>query len=148
MRLDPVFLVAPEPEGPAPSTVSRRMFVGALASSFGLGALLGYTATGREGEASPPPREPSTELRWALQLQEGPLEELVAGHRSFLIVFADTEDPRLLAGIERLALAVLEADPSVRDPRPDLASALASEIASRPVARPLAHHVDALRRIR
>jgi hypothetical protein len=148
MHLNAVFLVGPEPERPAPPTVSRRMFVGALASSFGLGALLGAGLGSPAVDAPIPAAPPSKALAWALELQDGPLEGLVRNEMSFRIVVQDEGDPRLLTGVERLLHAVLNRDPTVEENRAALAASLASDIRTLPICSSLTAHVPELLRIR
>jgi hypothetical protein len=149
MRLDPVFLVAPEPDPPRTPGVSRRTFLAGLLGGTGLGALLGATVLRDPVEpATAGLRNDSESLSWALRLQDGALEELLANHATFLLVFAEERDARLVPGIERLVLAVLERDASIRDVAPALASSLATEIESHPVAASLRPYVNQLRRIR
>lgn len=153
MRLDPTFLVAPEPEPaePAPRLVSRRMFAIGVLASAGLGAASGFVLSRRSPPPAPQPpvRGPSPQLLdWALRVQDGPLPQLADNHGPFLMVFADADDPRLLVGVQRLATAVIEDDPAVHESRLTLARSLTIEIEARAVARPLLRFVPALRRIR
>jgi hypothetical protein len=148
MRLDPVFLVAPEPDPPRTPGDSRRTFLAGLLGGTGLGALLGATVLGDPVEPAAGPRNDSESLSWALRLQDGALDELLANHATFLLVFAEERDARLVPGIERLVLAVLERDATIRDVATALASSLATEIESHPVAASLRPYVNQLRRIR
>jgi hypothetical protein len=110
MRLDPVYLVAPE--SPKPLGSSRRTFL-----AFGVGGLLlgggvGYFAgRGSVGAASEEPgvRTGGRHLDWARDLAQGPVEQLCEQVPGFLLELSDAPtDPVLWDGMRRLAGYVIE----------------------------------------
>lgn len=148
MKLEPVYLVAPQ--APKPASATRRAFLAAVGSGFVAGVAMGFglgaLCTPAEPTSPAPPE--SEAVAWALRVQEGPLATLLGHRQSFLIVFGEERDPRLVPGVERLVVAVLEDEPAVAEYRRSLATALASEIAASPIADSLHTYLPRLRRIR
>jgi hypothetical protein len=142
-----VYLVAPEP--PEPPRVSRRSFLRAAGAGLVVGVAAGYGLGALSADGAPEPTAPHSEaVAWGLRVQAGPLATFLDHRQSFLIVFGEERDPRLVPGVERLVMAVLEDDPAVSGHRQSLATALASEIAASPVATSLHTYLPRLRRIR
>jgi hypothetical protein len=100
------------------------------------------------GTADPAPRTDSESLSWALSIQQADLEELLANYATFLLVFAEERDERLIPGLERLVVSVLERQETLRADAPALARSLATEIETNAAAAALRPYVDVLRRIR
>lgn len=117
MKLEPVFLLAPEPEPPAPRGVSRRTLVLAVASALGLGSL--GTLGVQRALLRDTPLDDADEalIRLAERLQDGPIEELVRGRHTFLhVVTGFPMDPmRWRRGLTRLADAVLDVSSPLLD---------------------------------
>jgi hypothetical protein len=111
MKLEPVYLLGPEPKPTtAEKSVSRRQLFGWCAASVGLGLSVGWGVGARSDAATAPVEEPATEsasLRWALEIQGASDEALYAKAMLFLHVIGSTRDERLLPGLERLVGLVL-----------------------------------------
>lgn len=132
MKLEPVYLLAPEPTAappPAPQPTRRAFLVGAAlgcASGLAIGAAatrwLGWVFEAAAAD------EPDERTRWALTLQRGPIADFVADHETFLWLSESLRDPRLEPGIERLARAVIDGDDATRAVRSSLATSLAMTI--------------------
>lgn len=154
MRFEPVF-VAPSGTG-APRGISRRAFVAGVLGSLGFGSVVGARSRDAALTARPSPgaqradAEPALPfLDDCLALVDAPLPELVTGSALYLVVFGATEDPRLVPGLERLAVAVAENHPATAGQRATLAAALTAEISARPAAREaLADLLPRLRSVR
>jgi hypothetical protein len=113
MRIDPVFLVAPEPE--PPSMPTRRAFLlaaGALVVGAGGGGACGYSlgvaARPVEPAADKPVAEPSSgdaELDYWRGVAKGPLDDLFEKGLMFLHVRNTDyqQDQQLWLGVQRLA---------------------------------------------
>jgi hypothetical protein len=155
MKLDPVYLLAPDPAPARPPESSRRRFatgvavglLSGLAAGSGLARLLAPRPAG--ADETDEPTGDDARLRWALDLQQGPLEDLVAGNTDFLLAFTEHPDvrDRLEPGIYRLVIAVLEDDDAVADRRALLAAKLAQSIDSLPPDARLRTHLPFLRRL-
>lgn len=144
-----------------PQRFSRRRLLATTAFAFGLGASAGVgfglwraTPTAAAQPESLPPNaqpiaQPNARLQWALDLQaaDDPTE-LIRQQRAFRIVLADELDPRLVSGLERLVLAVLDGDPRLELPAAAVARSLVADISSYELASSLRHHLPALRRVR
>lgn len=108
MRLDPIYLLAPEPDD-EPTTYSRRSVFAFAALALGLGFAAG-TGLARVLRA---PKAPETtddpELAWAVGLCEGPIGELVAYRHTLLEIGARRPEDvaRIESGLIRLADHVL-----------------------------------------
>lgn len=132
MKLDPVYLVAPEPQRDA-KRFSRRACLGLAALGFGFGAMVGSglrraLASGGTATAI------DAELQWAIELQRGPLERLVRDRGMFLALAGErrSQESDLLVGVQRLARHAL--DESVdRTARAPLARDLVAYLESVPV---------------
>jgi hypothetical protein len=148
MRLNPVFLVGPEPEKPPARDVSRRAFLTGIFGGAALGGGITLAVLRPWGTADPAPRTDSESLSWALSIQQADLEELLANYATFLLVFAEERDERLIPGLERLVVSVLERQETLRADAPALARSLATEIETNAAAAALRPYVDVLRRIR
>jgi hypothetical protein len=107
MRLEPVYLLAPEPRPTPRPPIGRRTLLLATMGSLGLGIVVGWT-----GAALMPAgrRESDTDesLRWALSLQEQSIENLLASVDAFLARVVTYDDPRLVVGVRRLTAVVLD----------------------------------------
>ena len=99
MKLEPVYLLAPEPKKTV-SGVSRR----AVLLSGALGMAIGFGIS-RAVDSPPPVRsaEEAAILEWALEVQSGDDRRLADECMSFLSIAASHRDPRLQVGITRLA---------------------------------------------
>jgi hypothetical protein len=148
MKLDPVYLVAPEPQRDA-KRFSRRACLGLAALGFGFGALLGSglrraLATGGTATTI------DAELQWALALQRGPLERLVRDRVTFLAIVDEhaAELDRFEAGLSRLVEAVLRGEVDATSRRL-AAEELSSWLEGRQALLPaeLVTHVAELRRL-
>lgn len=149
MRLEPVFLVAPEPERPSDPLIPRRRFIAAVTGAGLLGLATGALWSWR------PDHEPEGDgaatddrLAWALDLQAGPLVELIRHRLAFIWVVESRPDARLVEGLRRLSVAVLEDDPALRGDRLDFAAELARTIAGFEHARSLDRLLGPLQRLR
>src|SRR5690606_25348362 len=87
-------------------------------------------------------------LAWALDLQAGPLDELIRHRLAFIWVVESRPDARLVEGLRRLAVAVLEDDPALRGDRLEFAPELARTIAGFEHARSLDPLLGPLQRLR
>jgi hypothetical protein len=117
MKLEPVYLVAPEP---APPSVSRRAFLWTAVLGPLVGGSAGFLAgyvTGRPAAPSAGPEaEPLTvpadfdvRLTWALRLLEADDETFLAQAVGFLSVAnRHADDPRIRDGLGRLARILVE----------------------------------------
>ena len=103
MRLDPVYLVAPEPEKPA-LRLSRRAALGLAALAFAGGIAAGRWSIPARAEETTPPRGDDPELAWVRAVCDGPLDELVARrHALFGTALGRPEATASIAvGVERL----------------------------------------------
>jgi hypothetical protein len=156
MKLDPIYIVAPDPLPVRPPPVSRRRFVtgwalgliSGLAAGTGVAMLRRHPHAG-SGEETTGPGDEDARLRWAFDLQQGPIDELVADNTDFLLVFTEriSVRDRLEPGIYRLVVAVLEDDPAVSRQRPLLAAKLAQSIEALPPDARLRSHLPFLRRL-
>ncbi|MBI5850636.1 MAG: hypothetical protein HZB39_06285 [Planctomycetes bacterium] len=129
VELKPVYLVQPEPEA---RTFSRRTLVLGLAAAALGGAAVGSVTTGAVlGWKRSPALD--AQVQWAIDLQEGPIDELRARHLDFLAIVAGfpSHASLLRSGLRRLGHAV--DDPNLPD----------SE--SRALAQALRTAIDALR---
>lgn len=113
MRLDPVFLVAPEPEPPRPR-FSRRQLFAAAAGAFGVGWAFGLGLRhALDASATAPadiPPEDAPWIAWAEELQVGPSTELLRNRSQFLVVFTLGRHAaeRLAPGVQLLASSLLQ----------------------------------------
>lgn len=147
MRLDPVYLVAPEPKPPRIPTRRAFLFVGAaFAAGTALGGACGYAAgsvadarpaggepDGHEADPALPPPSGDTELDELRRLATvAPIEELIARWQPFLGLLGDTypDDATLWRGAQRIGEHVLST-PSL-DRRRTIALWLAQVIAQGP----------------
>jgi hypothetical protein len=116
MRLEPIYLLGPDPkpEPNPPRTHTRRAVLAGGIVGLLTGTAITVFARGRTDDAQGAARTPpvDTELAWALEVGEGPIERLLERHQHFLLVVwsRGTESPRLWHGAERMILAVLEHD--------------------------------------
>ncbi|MBI5851357.1 MAG: hypothetical protein HZB39_10090 [Planctomycetes bacterium] len=142
MHLEPVYLVAPQPDAVRPAGIRRRAVAVWVAAGFVAGLTGGagstWLALGRDPDIA------DDTMRWALTVQEGDLEALVAAHEPFLLTFVESGDRALLFGVRRLAKAVLAGEPSVGGLRADLAARVAGVIRHAPDARELAEFLEPL----
>ena len=148
MKLDPVFLVAPEPERRASAVCTRRALAlwSLAAAGLGLGAGA-YLARWRPARAAhEPPLDAS--LAWALDLQSGPLDGLLAAADAFLARAVTFADPRLEPGLRRLGEAVLEDHPLCGPDRLPLARKLAAVLSALPCSEELRTLGERLERLR
>lgn len=127
MRLEPVYLLAPEPEAAPRSSVTRRSLFSAIIGSFAVGALAGgfgarWLVDGHPGERI------DESLSWALRLQEQSIEELLGAADAFLVRYVTFTDSRLEVGIRRLSVAVTEDSIVAMDRRRELAVKLTAVI--------------------
>ena len=107
MRLEPVYLLAPEPRPNPRPPIGRRTLLLAAVGSLGLGIAVGWTgaalmAAGRKQS------DTDESLRWALNLQEQSIEILLVSADAFLARVVTYDDPRLEVGVRRLTAAVLD----------------------------------------
>jgi hypothetical protein len=152
MEFEPVYVAAPCAR--TSRGVSRRAFLTGVLGSLCVGSVVGArsggardTGAARAADAEAEPALPFVED--CVALVDAPLRELVADAPLFLVVSGATQDPRLIAGLERLAEAVIARHPAVAGQRGTLAAALAAEIAARPETRhSLADLLPALRAVR
>jgi hypothetical protein len=131
MRLDPVYLLAPEPE--PPSMPTRRAFLligGAFLGGTVLGGACGYTigvaqGGGEQGAAGAGPGEIEWERSDDADLEElrrlavkAPIGELMEKAVLFLATrsFSYRTDPILFRGIQRLSLEITENPQPAVDP--------------------------------
>ena len=151
MRLDPVYLVAPEPS----KRPTRRAFMltsGTLLAGFSLGGACGYAAGSRAG-ANDAENQQALEPTGDAELDElrelsrnGSIEELLAARfkiRHFVIT-RYPDDPVLWTGIERLARIVLQR-PDCPDRRP-LARGLGTMIEQS--GKPAEHLIELVPRLK
>lgn len=107
MRLEPVYLLAPEPRPNPRPPIGRRTLLLAAVGGLGLGIAVGWT-----GAALVPAgrRDLDTDesLRWALSLQEQSIENLLASADAFLARVVTYDDPRFEVGVQRLTAVVLD----------------------------------------
>lgn len=138
MRLDPVFLVSPEPEKEPVRGFSRRAFYAAVMTALCLGAAAGRTLGVFLRSSNPETSvEEDATLRWALEAQRGDLATLVQGHEAFLMTFVVNGDARLQTGVRRIAEAVIADDPCVRAQRARVAERVLGVLRSSPGAEAL-----------
>ncbi|MCC6782692.1 MAG: hypothetical protein IT457_07590 [Planctomycetes bacterium] len=122
MQLEPIPLVAPLAAGSVP----RGSFFGVILGAALLGAIVGFFATGSDPGAEPgvvasPEPSPEELADWATAMRDAPLAELAAEAERFLLAVESLGDASLLSGVERLALAVVDEDPELSEPRVALA---------------------------
>ncbi|MCC6782578.1 MAG: hypothetical protein IT457_07020 [Planctomycetes bacterium] len=125
MKLEPVYLVQPDP-APAPRAVSRRsLVIGALSAAL-CGAAFGSLAR-RVLRPAAAARHQDPRVQWALELQRGGLTELVERHLDFLAIVSafPAHAIEFEPGMDRL-IEVVEAG----GPNGVAAGALASSIRS------------------
>lgn len=148
MRLEPVYLVAPEPE-PKHRLISRRLFLFGLSGSAAVGFGIGWAASRGGGPPAPIPAaaksgavsaDADERQRWALQLQEGPVEDLVENYQAFLWIAGTPVDARMEIGVRRLCEAILEGSVTDEQVRQDLASSLILTIQQLDAQHPLARY--------
>lgn len=110
MKLEPVFLLAPDPEPPTPKRFSRRGVLAGI-GLLGLGAVAGV-ASATMFAGSEPPSEDELLIRFAERLQQAPTDEFVAGRDRFLFAVAlgGEAGSRLAHGIRRLADLLIHDD--------------------------------------
>ncbi|MGE0144230.1 MAG: hypothetical protein AB7I19_19485 [Planctomycetota bacterium] len=113
MRLEPVYLLAPE-EPERPRTPSRRQWLLAVAAAglagLGSGFIFGRSSRTRTQPNTPedPPRDEHRELLdWAIGLASAGPEELLRHTPALLMVAEQTRDAALLPTLERLADVLL-----------------------------------------
>lgn len=154
MKIEPVYLVAPEPERRPPRPPSRRTFLLGAICGIGVGAGAAVVAFRSIGEAPPREAQPPAvvedpRIQWALEARQGPLEDLVRANTDYLIAFAERPDLRaeLTEGLERLIVAVLEDDALVAGQRRILATKLAQTIDGVAADSPLRRWLRPLRRV-
>ncbi|MBI5852842.1 MAG: hypothetical protein HZB39_17665 [Planctomycetes bacterium] len=128
MKLEPVYLLAPEPDAPPPRSFSRRVLFLAVAASCGLGsvATLGVQRA-LLGDDAPLDDADEALIALAERLQDGPVEELVRQRDHFLIALAlgTPARKRLESGSRALAGRLLADPPAGRgSSRRDAARAL------------------------
>lgn len=147
MKLEPVYLLGPEPRpATAGKTVSRRQLFGWCGVSVGLGLSVGWAVGARSDAATAPVGESAAEsasLRWALEIQGASDEALYAKAMLFLHVIGSTRDERLIPGLERLVGLVLVHEDSAT---PQFCSFLADLIDDWEAASPLRSSLVDLRR--
>lgn len=142
MRLDPVYVLAPEPRGEAREP-SRRVVLAAMlgttASAFGFGWLIG----GRRADASTDDRA----LAWALELVSGPDDRLLRHYRRYLMVVWEHagRHAELWDGVRRLTRLVVEARGPTDDERRLLALSLLQTLETEAHPPDLDHEVARLR---
>jgi hypothetical protein len=145
MRLEPVYLVAPEPRRP-----TRRGFVW-IALAGAVGGVAGFAlrqAFGEPGVAA----ATNARLAWARRLAAGdaPIGDLVEHYQAFLLTLEvdAPEDARLWSGVLRIAHAVLE-QPTIEE-RARIARLLVATIArpGAPAPEELRRLVPSLERVR
>lgn len=153
MRLEPVYLIAPEPE-PKQRLISRRLFVFGLSGSAAAGFGIGWASSrGRESPTPDPaaaspaavPASADDRQRWALLLQEGPVEDLVENYQAFLWIAGTPVDARMEIGVRRLCEAILEGSVTDVQVQQDLASSLTLTIERLHAQHPLARYARRLR---
>lgn len=149
MKLEPVYLLAPEPEEPQRRRFRRRTLLFGTFGALALGAAGGWSlrkvlapSSSGAGDATDPV------LQWALRLQDGDEEALVANAENFVLAVLSSSDRRLLTGLERLADLVLDETRLPAAKRREIARRLVAVIEQDPDARALAPRLDALRAIR
>ncbi|MBI5852995.1 MAG: hypothetical protein HZB39_18450, partial [Planctomycetes bacterium] len=103
MRLDPVYLVAPEPEKPT-LRLSRRAAFGLAAMTFAGGIAAGRWLIPARDAQKAPPRFDDPELAWVRAACDGPLDDLVARrHALFGTALGRPEATASIAvGVQRL----------------------------------------------
>ncbi|MBI5851904.1 MAG: hypothetical protein HZB39_12890 [Planctomycetes bacterium] len=125
MKLDPVYLLAPEPQRKPAATCSRRTLAAWTIASAVLGWASGTFSARVWFDREPAPSAADASLAWALELQSGPLSALLASSDGFLARVVTYEDPRLHRGLHRLCDAVLSDEFGRDDERATLARKLA-----------------------
>ncbi|MBI5850811.1 MAG: hypothetical protein HZB39_07255 [Planctomycetes bacterium] len=114
MKLEPVYLLAPEPEAPRPRGISRRVLFLATAAACGLGSLA--TLGVQRVTKGPGSLDDSDEafIRLAERLQDGPIDGLMRERERFLfaLAFGAKARARLAHGSRALASHLLAASPS------------------------------------
>lgn len=149
MKIEPVYLVAPEPAPPRPPVFSRRALLAAIGVAAASGGAIGWFATRGTGDvAQRRGGTPTPRLQWALDLQSGPLDELVRHQVAFLWIVESDRDARLTTGLRRLARAILEDHPAIGAERADLAREIADCITGLNAGSDLGPLVEPLRRVR
>ncbi|MGE3966432.1 MAG: hypothetical protein AB7I09_20215 [Planctomycetota bacterium] len=109
MKLEPVYLLAPEPPKQA-AVFSRRALLLSGVVGGALGMALGFGVARGAGEAVPERSAEETDiLEWAVEVQSSGDRRLAEECMSFLSVAASHRDPRLHAGMERLARLATDA---------------------------------------
>lgn len=107
MKLEPVFLLAPEPEPKKPEGWSRRAVLAIALTSFaaGLGAGAVVWPVGEPIDSA------DLELKWATALARSSIDELVAMNAPFLQVAGARghRNAAIQAGVLRLADAIRDA---------------------------------------
>ena len=151
VKLEPVYLLAPQPDQPGPRGLSRRAVmgfaIGSFAFGFGVGAALRLLGRREPSDESSPS---DRELAWARDLARGPIETLLAESAPYLQVAGahGRSETILRDGLLRLADAACgETLPAMQ--RRDLARGLIVTLSALgDAARPeLAARIPALRRI-
>lgn len=149
MQLEPIPLVAPLAAGAVP----RGAFFGVILGAALLGAVVGYFATGTGPDAEPelvtsPEPAPEELAVWAKAMRDAPLAELAAEAERFLLAVESLDDASLLSGVERLALAVVDEDPELSEPRVALARLILDRLPFLPDAPSLERLRSRLERVR
>ena len=123
MRLQPVYLLAPEPEKTR-AQFSRRALLASAVAAFGVGWGLGSAmrgVVGRPEVPGPEPLPPEDEalVAWAEGLQSRPVAQLVSDRGAFFQVYFrfPSSRQRLRSGLTKLAAAEISgaADLSEQD---------------------------------
>lgn len=146
MKLEPVYLLAPEPPR---APISRRSLVAAVAGFATAGFVAGF-AVGRRRSGDLPesvsiPTGDGELLDWAIAVQAGPEDALIDAAGRFLMTAGHVADARLKPGLERLAELVCRTDRMPSEQRGDLARVLVVLGATAPYATGMRDHLPDLR---
>lgn len=146
MKLEPVYLLTPEPKE---APVSRRGFIAAIAGCSLASFLAGFMVGDRDsGERAVEPSSATDDgelIEWALAVQTGTEAALIDAAGRFLMIAGHVADLRLQPGLERLAVLVREPDRMPSAERVDFARVLVMLGRMAPYAAGMRDHLSALR---